>query len=112
MTRKEAERLGLPLVYLLTFDLELARPRRLKEGEIPMNLLYSLDELEVGTKVLKRDPMLAVPPDTVTCETSGLPLRPLHIDLLDTGSILRAVPISWNEGVDYYKWKAAVEGAD
>lgn len=112
MNRKEAEQLGLPLVQLLTFDTKLARPRRLKVGEVPQNLLYSMDELELGTKVFKRDPMLAVPPETFPCPNTGLPLRPLHIDTAETGSILRAIPISWNEGVDYLKWKAISENLD
>ena len=107
VTRREAEDLGLDLHRLLTWDFENGNPRRLRVGEVVMHLVYSLDDLQISTKIHKRT-LDNVPPVALTCEQTGVPLRPLYIDLED-GTVKRAVPISWNEGVDYAKWKALQE---
>ncbi len=106
-THDEAARLGLDVVRLLTWDIEKGMPRRLAEDENPERLLYGLDELEVSTKALPNDGS-DVPADIFTCPNTGLPLRPLYLHLA-SGRVLRAVPISWNEGVDYYAYRDLVE---
>ena len=109
ITKKQAGLLGLRIVRLLTWDLKLGNPRRPKKGEPQPNIIYSLDELEVSTKVVaptrKRKPE-----DIVTCERTGLPLRPLYYDP-PTGKMLRAIPISWREGVPYYDYREATSPA-
>ncbi len=107
VSRKEAEELGLEVHRLLTWDFDLGNPRRLKVGEVAQQLLYSLDDLQLSTRVYKRT-LDSVPPDTLTCAQTGLPLRPLYINAKD-GIVKRVVPISWNEGVDYLDWQAAQE---
>ena len=107
LSRKEAKELGLELHRLLTWDGELGNPRRLQVGEVVVNLVYSLDEFQLSTKVHKRT-LDNVPPETLTCGEIGLPLRPMYVDLND-GRTKRAIPISWNEGVDYVEWKSRKE---
>jgi hypothetical protein len=103
LTRKEAEELGLEVYRLVTWDFEKGNPRRTQEGEVVTHLLYGLDDLEIGTRLLKRT-LEAIPPDVLQHEATGIPLRLLYVNLKD-GILKRAVPISWNEGVDYYEWK-------
>jgi len=109
LSRKEADVLQLEVHCLLYWDLSAGHPCRLKVDAQTENLLYSLDGLEFSTKVFKRTPD-NVPPDVFHCPVTGYPLRPLYIDLSD-GVIKRAVPISWNEGVDYQKWRTIKEAS-
>jgi len=103
IAREEAERLGLQIERLLTWDFGKGMARRLAEGELPDRILYGLDELEISNKLVARGDQ-EFPEDIVTCEQTGLPLRPLYIHL-PSGRIKRAVPISWGEGVDYYDYR-------
>jgi hypothetical protein len=101
ISRKEAEELGLEIHRLLTWDFEAGHPRRTAEGEVVTHLVYGLDDFQIATKVHKRE-MESVPPDVITDASSGLPLRPMYIG---DGLSKRAVPISWNEGVDFIEWR-------
>lgn len=105
ISRKAAEELGLEVHRLLTWDFDAGHPRRTKVGEVVTHLVYSLDDLQISTRVYERT-LDNVPPDDLDCEQTGLPLRPVYI--VD-GHVRRAVPISWNEGVDYDKWRSLQE---
>jgi len=105
VTRREAEELRLTLYRLLTWDFDAGNPRRTKVGEVVTHLVYSLDDLQVSTKVHART-LDSVPPPTLDCAQTGVPLRPVYIS---DGYVRRAVPISWNEGVDYAKWRSLQE---
>jgi len=109
ITKAQAKLLGLRIVRLLCWDIELGHPRRPKPKEKQPNVIYSLDELEISTKVVKPAGKRK-PEDIVTCEKTGLPLRPLYYDA-PTGKMLRAVPISWREGVPYYDYRDATTKA-
>lgn len=109
ITRKQVELLGLSVVRLLCWDIELGHPRRPKPREKQPNIIYSLDELEISTKVVKPTGKRK-PEDVVICEKTGLPLRPVYWDN-QKGKILRAVPINWREGVSYYAYRDATSGA-
>jgi len=107
ITREEAGELGLEIYPLISWCFDLGNPRRLKPDEDTENLVYGLDDFQVSTKVYRRTKE-TTPPDVLTCEQTGLPLRPLYINLKD-GIVKRTIPISWNEGVDYYEWKSLKE---
>jgi len=109
ITRAQAKLLGLQVVRLLTFDLELGHPRRPKPKEPQPNIIYSLDELEISVKVVKPTDKRK-PDDVFVCEKTGIPLRPVYYDE-QKGQILRAVPISWREGVPYYDYRTATTQA-
>jgi len=109
ITKKQAKLLQLPVVRLLCWDLELGHPRRPKPNERQPNIIYSLDDLEISTKVVKLSDKRK-PEDVVTCEKTGLPLRPVYWDDQE-GKILRAIPISWREGVSYYEYRDATSRA-
>jgi hypothetical protein len=110
LTEKEARALGLPVRRLITWDIENGCARRLQKGESPDSLVYSLDGLEISTKVQKHTGARK-PVDVIQCERTGLPLRPLYYEP-DRGMVMRAVPISWRVGVPYLQWREAIENAD
>ena len=110
LTEKEARALGLPVQRLITWDFEIGNPRRLRKGEKPETLVYSLDDLEISTKVQKHTGARK-PDDVIQCERTGLPLRPLYYEP-EKGMVMRAVPISWRIGVPYLQWREAVANAD
>ena len=105
ITKKQAKLLGLRVVRLLEYDILLGHARRPKKHEPQKNIVYSLDEFEIHTKVVSKTHKRK--PDDVVFE-DGIPLRPLYYDE-KVGRILRAFPISWREGVPYYDYRDAVE---
>jgi hypothetical protein len=106
LTKKAAAAMGLRIVRLLEFDFSLGHPRRPKPKEPQNNIIYSLDELEVSVKVAVPNKSRK-PKDVRVCEKTGLPLRPIYYDET-VGKLLRAVPVSWREGVPYHEYKRVV----
>lgn len=109
ITKKQADLLGLSIFRLLCWDVALGGPRRPKLKEKQPNIIYSLDEFEIATKVVKPTGSRK-PEDIVTCEKTGIPLRPLYYDDR-VGKVLRAIPISWRDGVSYYDYRDATRRA-
>lgn len=110
LTEKEARALGLPVRRLITWDIANGNARRLKKGEAPETLVYSLDGLEISIKVQKHTGARK-PEDVIQCARTGLPLRPLYYEP-KKGMVMRAVPISWRVGVPYLQWRETVENVD
>jgi hypothetical protein len=109
ITKKQAKILELRIVRLLCWDIEAGNARRPKLKEDQPNIIYSLDDFEISTKVVKPTGKRK-PEDIITCEKTGLPLRPVYWDDRE-GKVLRAIPISWREGVPYYDYRDATTGA-
>ena len=103
ITKKQAKILGLRVVRLLEYDVTLGHPRRPKKNEPQNNIIYSLDDFELSTKVVRKTKRRK-PDATFICEKTGLPLRPLYYDE-KMGMVLRAIPISWRYGVPYYDYR-------
>ena len=86
-------------VKLATFDLRTGSVRNIHDGE-ETHLVYGLDDSQF-MRVIRRSQFPGVtPPDTVPDERTGIPLRPLYINV-QVGKTMRAVPISWTEGYPY-----------
>lgn len=103
VTLEEAQQLGLEVVPLLRFETDKGRAARIKPEETPPNIVYGLDDFQF-TELYKYNSELRIPPDKITGKTTGLPLRPLYLEVA-TGQAKRAVPISWTQGVSYVSLK-------
>lgn len=106
LSRSKAEKLGLKVHPLLSWDLSKACARVMKPDQVYTHLVYGLDNFEY----MQLEPIVLdkeVAETIVRKSEPHFPLRPLFLNPV-TGMSQRAIPLDWHSGVSYNDYRSTV----